>query len=220
MSADHRGIGMTSQRARDRLVAQLREMGIRSTKVLDCIRNTPRHLFVDEALASRAYENTALPIGHGQTISQPYIVARMTEALLNSGPTIQRVLEVGGGCGYQTAILAQLAGHVYTIERIAALVARMRERMQTLAYRNVMVKHGDGSIGWPRYAPFNAILVAAAPLGVPAALPDQLAVGGRLVIPVGAAGEQKLLLITRDEDGFREETLDWVSFVPLLEGVG
>jgi protein-L-isoaspartate(D-aspartate) O-methyltransferase len=194
-------------------------MGIRSAKVLDCVRNTPRHLFVDEALASRAYENTALPIGHGQTISQPYIVARMTEALLGGG-AIQRVLEVGGGCGYQTAILAQLAKHVYTIERIAALVARMRERMQTLGYRNVMVKHGDGSIGWPRHAPFDAILVAAAPLGVPTALPDQLAVGGRMVIPVGASGDQQLLLITRGEEGFKEETLDWVSFVPLLEGVG
>ncbi|MGQ0657633.1 MAG: protein-L-isoaspartate(D-aspartate) O-methyltransferase [Chromatiales bacterium] len=217
--ADRRGIGMTSQRARDRLVAQLREMGIRSPRVLDIIRNTPRHLFVDEALASRAYENTALPIGHGQTISQPYIVARMTEALIAGGP-LKKVLEIGGGCGYQTVILAQVADQVYSVERIAALATKLRERVRALGHFNVTVRHGDGSIGWQRHAPFDGILVAAAPLGVPERLPDQLTADGRMIIPVGAAGEQQLLRVTRTAADLREESLDWVSFVPLLEGVG
>lgn len=216
---DARGIGMTSQRARDRLVAQLRELGIRSARVLDVIRTTPRHLFVDEALSSRAYENTPLPIGHGQTISQPYIVARMTEALLEGGP-LRKVLEIGAGCGYQTAILAQLAERVYAVERIGDLTDKLRERLLKLGYRNVRLRRGDGSGGWPLHAPYDAILVAAAPLGVPPALKEQLAPGGRLVIPVGASGEQKLMLITRTEQGFNETLLDWVSFVPLLEGVG
>lgn len=217
--SDRRGIGMTSQRARDRLVAQLRDMGISSPRVLEIIRSTPRHLFVDEALASRAYENTALPIGHGQTISQPYIVARMTEALIANGP-LEKILEIGGGCGYQTVILAQLADHVYTIERIASLASKLRERMSALGYHNVRVRHGDGSLGWPRHAPFDGILVAAAPLGVPNGLADQLGPQGRMVIPVGAAGEQQLLRITRTATGFKEEPLDWVSFVPLVKGVG
>ena len=216
---DPRGIGMTSQRARDRLVAQLREMGVRVPQVLDIIRNTPRHLFVDEALASRAYENTALPIGYGQTISQPYIVARMTEALL-AGGMLTNVLEIGGGCGYQTVILAQIAEQVYSVERIAALATKLRERLRTLGHFNVTVRHGDGSFGWQRHAPYDGILVAAAPLGVPKRLPDQLAVGGRMIIPVGAAGDQQLLRIKRAGSGFTEEVLDWVSFVPLLEGVG
>lgn len=219
MSVDLRGIGMTSQRARDRLVTLLREMGIRSPQVLELIRNTPRHIFVDEALASRAYENTALPIGYGQTISQPYIVARMTEALLAGAP-LRKVLEIGAGCGYQTAILAQVAERVYSIERIEALVTRLRERLFALKYRQVRVRHGDGAHGWPEVAPFDAILVAAAPLGVPAPLLEQLALGGRLIIPVGEAGRQQLLLITRTEDGYLEQRLDGVSFVPMRDGLG
>lgn len=216
---DPRGIGMTSQRARDRLVAQLSEMGITSARVLDIIRNTPRHLFIDEALSSRAYENTALPIGHGQTISQPYIVARMTEALLADQP-MHKVLEIGGGCGYQTMILAQLADQVFTIERIAALAQKLTERMRELKCFNVSVRHADGSHGWAKHAPYDGILVAAAPLGVPKKLLEQLAVGGRLVIPVGASGRQQLLRITRTETGYDEELLNEVSFVPLLGGIG
>ncbi len=212
---DARGIGMTSQRARDRLVAQLRDMGIRSTRVLDIIRTTPRHLFIDEALASRAYENIPLPIGHGQTISQPYIVARMTEALLEGGP-LRKVLEIGAGCGYQTAVLAQVAEQVYAIERIGDLTDKLRERLLRLGYRNVRLRRGDGAAGWPLHAPYDAILVAAAPLGVPPALKEQLAPGGRLIIPVGASGSQQLMLITKTPQGFGETLLDWVSFVPML----
>ena len=214
-----RGIGMTSQRTRDRLIARLEEMGINSRTVLDIIRNTPRHIFVDEALASRAYENTALPIGYNQTISQPYIVARMTEALLEGGP-LDSVLEIGTGCGYQTAILAQLAGRVYSIERIKALLNKARENLYTLKYRNVRLKHGDGNLGWPEHAPYDGIIVTAAPTGIPEPLLQQLALDGRLVIPVGKPGNQKLLLITRTRDGFEERQLDLVSFVPLVEGTG
>ena len=219
MKSNHLGIGMTSQRTRDRLITRLVEMGIKSRDVLDVIKNTPRHIFVDEALASRAYENTALPIGYNQTISQPYIVARMTEALLEGGRP-KSVLEVGTGCGYQTAILAQLADKVYSIERIDALVKKARATLTTLKLHNVRLKHGDGNRGWCEYAPFDGILVAAAPTGVPEKLLQQLAVNGRLIIPVGRAGEQKLLLIKRTETGFEEQQLDMVSFVPMLEGVG
>ncbi len=210
---------MTSQRSRDRLVTQLREMGIRSESVLASIRSTPRHIFVDEALASRAYDNTALPIGHNQTISQPYIVARMTEALLETGEP-DRVLEVGTGCGYQTAILAQFARQVYSIERIKALLANARERFQSLNYRNIKSIYGDGGQGWPENAPYQGILVTAAPAKIPETLLSQLAVGGRLIIPIGHSGQQKLLSITRTDDGYVEKHLDGVSFVPLLTGMG
>ncbi|HMM77386.1 MAG TPA: protein-L-isoaspartate(D-aspartate) O-methyltransferase [Gammaproteobacteria bacterium] len=216
--ADRIGIGLTSQRARNRLVDQLRAMGITSEAVLDVIRTTPRHLFVDEALASRAYENTALPIGFGQTISQPYVVAAMTQVLVETGP-MTRVLEIGGGCGYQSAILARVARQVYTIERIAALANRLRTRLYELKIANVRVRHGDGRLGWPAHAPFDAILVAAAAATVPAALLEQLAVGGRAIMPVGRQGEQMLTLIRRTEDGYEEEALQRVSFVPLLENV-
>jgi len=209
---------MTSQRARNRLVEQLRGMGIRSEAVLEIIRTTPRHLFVDEALASRAYENTALPIGYGQTISQPYIVAAMSEALHSSG-RLDRVLEVGAGCGYQSAVLAQMAGRVFSIERIAALANKLRSRLHELHITNVRVRHGDGFLGWLDNAPYDAILVAAAPVGVPAPLLEQLAVGGRMVIPVGRAGSQELRLLTRTATGYDEEILERVSFVPLLDGV-
>jgi protein-L-isoaspartate(D-aspartate) O-methyltransferase len=213
----YRGIGMTSQRTRDRLIQRLKEEGIVDATVLEVIRNTPRHIFVDEALASRAYDDTALPIGHGQTISQPYVVARMTEALLRDGP-LNKVLEIGTGSGYQAAVLAQVVKEVYTVERIAVLIATARQRFQALQLRNIRVKHSDGMIGWPEQAPFDGILATAAPEGVPTPLLEQLAVGGRLVIPVGDANAQTLVLITRTPDGFRDEVLDQVTFVPMRAG--
>ena len=218
MSVDHHGIGMTSQRTRDRLADKLVDMGIKSNAVLDVIRKTPRHLFVDEALASRAYENTALPIGFSQTISQPYIVAKMTEALIKDRQ-LENVLEVGTGCGYQTVVMAQFVKRIYTVERINGLLIRARERFQKLGYTNIRTKHADGNIGWPTHAPFDGIIVAAAPIGVPDALREQLAINGRLIIPVGGSGDQKLLLITRREDGYEEEVIDSVSFVPMLGGL-
>lgn len=209
---------MTSQRARNRLVEQLRSMGINDEAVLEIMRTTPRHLFVDEALASRAYENTALPIGYGQTISQPYIVAAMTQALYAVG-TCDKVLEIGAGCGYQSAILAHLANRVFAIERIETLANRLRTRLHELRISNVRVRHGDGYRGWPTNGPFDGILVAAAPVGVPEQLFDQLAPGGRLIIPIGRAGFQDLRLYTKNNGGIDEEILEQVSFVPLLEGV-
>jgi len=211
------GIGMTSARTRDRLVQRLREQGIANLAVLDRVRNVPRHIFVDEALGSRAYEDTALPIGYGQTISQPYIVARMTEALLEGG-AVDNVLEVGTGCGYQTAVLAPLVAHVYTIERIEPLLTRARERLKELGIRNVRFRHGDGTQGWKAHAPFDGILVAAAPLTVPEALLKQLKVGGRLLVPVGPEGEQQLIRFTRREQRLEREALGPVAFVPLLGG--
>lgn len=193
-------------------------MGITSEPVLDLIRTTPRHLFVDEALASRAYENTALPIGFGQTISQPYVVAAMTQILLDTGP-VSRVLEIGGGCGYQSAVLARVATQVYTVERIAALANRLRTRLYELKISNVRVRHGDGRLGWAAHAPFDAILVAAAAAVAPPKLLEQLAPGGRAIMPIGRQGEQMLTLIRRTESGFEEERLQRVSFVPLLENV-
>ena len=211
------GIGMTSARTRDRLVQRLREQGIANLAVLDRIRNVPRHIFVDEALGSRAYEDTALPIGYGQTISQPYIVARMTEALLEGGAA-ENVLEVGTGCGYQTAVLAPLVTRVYTIERIEPLLVRARERLKELGIRNVRFRHGDGTLGWKAHAPFDGILVAAAPLTVPEALVRQLRVGGRLLVPIGPEGEQELVRFTRREQGMQRKSLGAVAFVPLLGG--
>jgi len=213
------GIGMTSARTRDRLVQRLREQGITNLTVLDRIRNLPRHIFVDEAIASRAYEDTALPIGFGQTISQPYIVARMTEALLD-GPPLKQVLEVGTGCGYQTAVLAPLVERIYTIERIEGLQKRARVRLKELGIRNVRFKVGDGSAGWRTQAPFDGILVAAAPLVVPEELIAQLAVDGRLIVPVGPEGRQQLVSILRREQGVERRVLADVSFVPLVGGVG
>ncbi|MET0282374.1 MAG: protein-L-isoaspartate(D-aspartate) O-methyltransferase [Steroidobacteraceae bacterium] len=214
----HVGIGMTSARTRDRLVQRLREQGIHDVRVLERIRSLPRHIFVDEALASRAYEDTALPIGFGQTISQPYIVARMTQALL-SGGLPGKVLEVGFGCGYQTAVLAPFAEKVFAIERVEPLITRTKQRLKDLQIRNVKLKHGDGMKGWPTQAPFDGIIVAAAPLAVPEALVQQLAVGGRLIVPVGTDGQQQLLRITRRENGIHKEVLEKVAFVPLLAGV-
>jgi len=211
------GIGMTSARTRDRLVQRLREQGISNLVVLERIRNVPRHIFVDEALGSRAYEDTALPIGFGQTISQPYIVARMTAALLEGGPP-DNVLEVGTGCGYQTAVLAPLVKRLNTIERIEPLLTRARERLKELGIRNVRFRHGDGSLGWKAQAPFDGILVAAAPLAVPEQLLKQLNVGGRLIVPIGPEGQQQLVRFTRREQRIDREPLGPVAFVPLLGG--
>lgn len=211
------GIGMTSARTRERLVQRLRDHGIRSPVVLDRIRSVPRHLFVDEALASRAYEDSALPIGHGQTISQPWIVARMTEALLEGGP-LQNVLEIGTGCGYQTAVLAPLVGKIFTIERIEPLLDRARQRLKELDIKNVRYRHGDGGKGWRSQSPFDGILIAAAPHAVPDALLDQLAPGGRMVVPIGPEGQQELVRFTRKETGLHRERLGAVAFVPLIQG--
>tara|TARA_Y100000588_G_C14184400_1_gene895189 strand:- start:412 stop:1053 length:642 start_codon:yes stop_codon:yes gene_type:complete len=209
---------MTSQRTRERLLGRLMDQGISSLGVLDVMRSTPRHIFLDEALSHRAYEDVALPIGHNQTISQPYIVARMTEAIVTSGP-LETVLEIGTGCGYQTAIIAQLAKKVYTIERIKPLLDRAKANIKSLRLRNTDFKHDDGSLGWEQKAPFDAIIATAAPQEVPNELLQQLnPQGGRLVIPVGGDGRQELKLITRNEDDFSETFLDAVRFVPLLIG--
>ena len=214
---DIRGIGMTSARTRDRLVKRLRQDGIRSDAVLEQIRTVPRHLFVDEALASRAYEDTALPIGLGQTISQPYVVARMTEALLD-GFAGEKVLEIGTGCGYQTAVLAPLVKEVYTVERIPELMRKAKRILRELDIYNVRFRPGDGWEGWPKYAPYDGILVAAAAPEVPQKLLEQLAPGGRLVMPVGPAGRQDLVMITRRDDHYEQVSLGAVSFVPLVKG--
>jgi protein-L-isoaspartate(D-aspartate) O-methyltransferase len=213
----HRGIGMTSQRTRERLIQRLYEEGLSNAHVLEAIRRTPRHLFVDEALAHRAYEDTALPIGNNQTISQPYMVARMSELLLAAGP-LDKVLEIGTGSGYQTAILAQLVERVFSVERIQNLQDKAKERLTQLNLRNVVFRWGDGWEGWNALGPYNGIIVTAAAANVPQALLDQLAPGGRLVIPVGAGDVQELLLIVREEDGFSRHVLDAVRFVPLLNG--
>jgi len=213
----HRGIGMTSQRTRERLIQRLYEEGLSNAHVLETIRRTPRHLFVDEALAHRAYEDTALPIGNNQTISQPYMVARMSELLLAAGP-LDKVLEIGTGSGYQTAILAQLVERVFSVERIQSLQDKAKERLTQLNLRNVVFRWGDGWEGWNALGPYNGIIVTAAAANVPQALLDQLAPGGRLVIPVGAGDVQELLLIVREEDGFSRHVLDAVRFVPLLNG--
>ena len=219
------GIGMTSARTRERLVQRLKDGGIRNPTVLDRIRSVPRHLFVDEAIASRAYEDVALPIGFGQTISQPWIVARMTEALLEGGP-LHKVLEIGTGCGYQTAVLAPLVGMIYSIERVGPLYERARERLKVLGIRNVRLRHGDGASGWPRQGPFDGIIAAAAPHAVPSALIKQLAPGGRMVLPIGSEGAQELMRLTREEGRvkrgeeprLKRERLGAVAFVPLIQG--
>ena len=211
------GVGMTSQRTRERLIERLYEEGLSNARVLEVIRRTPRHLFVDEALAHRAYEDTALPIGHNQTISQPYIVGRMTELLLAGGP-LDKVLEIGTGSGYQTAVLAQLVERMFSVERIQSLQDRAKERLAELKLRNVVFRWGDGWEGWNALGPYNGIIVTAAASEVPQALLDQLAIGGRLVIPVGAGETQELLLIVREEDGYSRHVLDLVRFVPLLNG--
>ena len=212
-----RGIGMTSERTRQRLVQRLQESGIQDLRVLDAIARVPRHLFVDEALASRAYEDIALPIGHGQTISQPFVVALMTQALIAAGQP-RRVLEIGTGSGYQTALLSVLAEEVYTVERVQELFRASRDRLFELGYRNIQYRHGDGLEGWPEHAPYDGILAAAAPPEVPEALLEQIAPGGRLVMPVGQRDQQRLILLERQTDGFERRELDVVKFVPLITG--
>jgi len=211
------GIGMTSQRTRERMLTRLREQGIKDEVVLSAIGSTARHIFVDEALSIRAYEDVSLPIGFGQTISQPYIVARMSE-LLRDGKPIQKVLEIGTGCGYQTAVLSKLAKEVYSVERIRPLVMKARDHLRKLKCINVKLAHADGNIGLPQLAPFDAILVTAAASHIPQDLLDQLAIGGRLVIPVGT-DEQILYLVERvSQTEYRQTKLEPVKFVPLLGG--
>ncbi len=217
MNVNLQGIGMTSRRTRMRLIDRLRQEGICDERVLSAMAELPRHIFVDEALAHRAYENTALPIGHSQTISQPYIVAKMTEMLAN-GP-LERVLEVGTGSGYQAAVLARLADQVYTVERIEPLLEKARKRFGVLKLNNIQTKVADGHWGWPERGPFDAIMVTAAPEKLPEELLGQLNNGGRLVIPVGQAGRQNLCVVTRVNDQFEEQVIEPVRFVPLLGGV-
>ena len=209
---------MTSQRTRMRMVERLRGQGIRDEIVLATLGEVPRHLFVEEALASRAYEDIALPLGFGQTISSPYTVARMTE-LARSGAALERVLEVGTGCGYQAAILSRLATEVYSIERLAPLLAKARKHLRELRVANVRLRHGDGQAGMPEVAPFDAIVMSAAATHVPSALLEQLGVGGRMVLPMTQSGEQRLYMIERSARGFVEKKMDVVKFVPLLPGV-
>lgn len=210
------GIGMTSMRTRMRLIKRLRDSGIKNETVLEVISQTPRHIFVDEALAHRAYEDTALPIGHSQTISQPYIVARMTELVLQSRP--RRVLELGTGSGYQAAILAQLVNEVYSVERIRPLQERARKRFRELGLRNINLRHVDGSNGWPEAAPFDLIIVTAAPSEIPGDLLRQLKEGGRMILPLGDQ-IQHLTILTRKGNQFEQQTLEPVTFVPVLSGV-
>lgn len=216
------GMGMTSQRVRDRLIERLRDNGIRDERVLNAVRTVPRHLFVDEALAARAYEDNALPIGHGQTISQPWVVARMTEALFErdpGDPPLQKVLEIGTGSGYQAAILAALGLEVYTVERIGDLLRTARKRFRSLGL-NIRSKHDDGRVGWPEYAPYDGVIVTAAAPALVDALTEQLAVGGVLIAPVGASGGQSLVKLRKRSDGEIERSdLASVVFVPLLSGL-
>lgn len=218
MNYDLNGIGMTSQRTRDRLIMRLREEGIHNENVLEVMRQTPRHIFIDEALASRSYEDTALPIGHGQTISQPYIVARMTEllvAMLDTAP-LKRVLEVGTGSGYQTAILAPFVEQIFTVERIAPLLEQAKQRHKALGLTNIRYLLSDGSWGWQQHAPYDAILATAAPEEIPPELIEQLNDGGRLIIPHGLNSQQRLSVIERDGESLKTTDLDMVSFVPLV----
>ncbi|MEZ0233064.1 MAG: protein-L-isoaspartate(D-aspartate) O-methyltransferase [Methylophilaceae bacterium] len=216
MSTVIRGIGMTSQRTRERMLARLREQGIKDEVTLSAIGSIARHIFVDEALSSRAYEDVSLPIGFGQTISQPYIVARMTE-ILRANNTLNKVLEIGTGCGYQTAVLSKIAKEVYSVERISPLLLKARGNLRKLSMRNIKVKHADGTLGLPELAPFDGIIVTAAASHVPHELLEQLAIGGRMVIPVGTE-EQILYLIERTETEYRQTKLEAVKFVPLLGG--
>jgi protein-L-isoaspartate(D-aspartate) O-methyltransferase len=218
-SSRHGGIGMTSQRTRLRMIERLRGQGIRDEVVLAALSEVPRHLFVDEALASRAYDDFALPLGFGQTISSPYIVARMTE-LARGGGVFDKVLEIGTGCGYQTAVLARLAKEVYSIERLAPLLAKARQHLREIRSANARLRHGDGLLGMPEVAPFDAIIMSAAATHVPESLLDQLAVGGRMVLPMASNREQRLCVIDRTMQGYSEKRMDQVKFVPLLPGIG
>ena len=211
------GIGMTSQRTRERLIQRLMDQGITRFEVLEAIRSVPRHLFVDEALAHRSYEDTALPIGYGQTLSQPYVVARMSELALAQGRP-KKVLELGSGSGYQTAILASLVDEICAIERIKPLLERARKQLRALRVRNVRLRHGDGLDGWSSEAPFDLILGAAAPERLPTQLLEQLTPGGRLILPVGGE-RQQLIMVTATAEGYVEEVIEKVNFVPMVRGV-
>ena len=211
------GIGMTSQRTRERLIQRLMDQGITRFEVLEAIRSVPRHLFVDEALAHRSYEDTALPIGYGQTLSQPYVVAKMSELALARGRP-KKVLELGSGSGYQTAILASLVDEICAIERIKPLLERARRQLRALRVRNVRLRHGDGLEGWASEAPFDLILGAAAPERLPTQLLEQLAPGGRLILPVGGE-RQQLIMVTATAEGYVEEVIEEVNFVPMVRGV-
>ena len=211
------GIGMTSQRTRERLIQRLMDQGITRFEVLEAIRSVPRHLFVDEALAHRSYEDTALPIGYGQTLSQPYVVARMSELALAQGRP-KKVLELGSGSGYQTAILASLVDEICAIERIKPLLERARKQLRALRVRNVRLRHGDGLDGWASEAPFDLVLGAAAPEQLPTQLLEQLAPEGRLILPVGGE-RQQLMMVTATPEGYVEEVIEEVNFVPMLRGV-
>lgn len=217
---DFDGVGMTSRRTRERLIQRLKDNGINNQKVLNVMRATPRHLFLDEALSHRAYEDTALPIGFAQTISQPYVVALMTQLLLSRGP-LKKVLELGTGSGYQAAILAQLIEQVYTVERIKPLLIKAKDRFRRLELNNIVSAHSDGGIGWSEHAPYDGIISTAAPEGVPDELLYQLAPDGLLVIPVGSESHQELRVINRvgDSQNYEEEVIEKVRFVPLLSGV-
>lgn len=215
---NYNGIGMTSLRTRERLLGRLMEQGIKNMQVLDIIRSTPRHIFLDEALSHRAYEDVALPIGYGQTISQPYVVAKMTE-IVSASRRLKSVLEIGTGCGYQTAVISRIAEKVYTIERIKPLLDRAKKNLKLLGIRNVEFKHDDGSLGWEERAPFDAIITTAAPQMVPAELYQQLSSEeGSLVIPVGVDNQQDLKHIVKSGQNIRTENLGSVRFVPLLMG--
>ena len=211
------GRGMTSHRTRGRMVDRLQDQGIVDSSILEVMRRVPRHIFVDEALASRSYEDTALPIGYNQTISQPYIVAKMTELLLEKG-RLNKVLEIGTGCGYQTAVLSQLVDQVYSVERIAGLQRKAKDHLWDLRFKNIKYLYGDGGIGWSEFAPYDAILVTAAPKQVPDVLLQQLTMDGIMIIPIGHENQQELHKFTRTEAGIRDEVLEPVSFVPFLGG--
>ena len=217
MNSVMQGVGMTSQRTRARMVTRLREQGLRDERVLAAMGSVPRHIFVEAALAQRAYEDTALPLGFGQTISQPYVVARMIELLIG-GRELGKTLEVGAGCGYQTAVLASLTKDVFAMERIEPLLTKARDNLRQMRMLNVRFKHGDGNLGLPQAAPFDTIILAAAAPHVPKLLLDQLAPGGRLIMPLGSR-EQVLLMVENRPEGFVETRFDAVRFVPLLPGV-
>jgi protein-L-isoaspartate(D-aspartate) O-methyltransferase len=218
MNMSLQGMGMTSLRTRGRMIKRLSDQGIKNQKVLEVMRDTPRHIFMDEALSSRAYEDTALPIGYNQTISQPYIVARMTELLLESSGHLEKVLEIGTGCGYQTAILAPFVDRVYSVERILPLQRKARSHLVDLKIKNISYLYNDGNVGWPEYAPYNGIIASAAPTEIPFQLIQQLAVGGVMVIPVGHNGQQVLQRVTRKASGYEVEEIEPVTFVPFLAG--
>ncbi len=219
MSTAHSGIGMTSQRTRMRMVERLRGEGIRDEVILAAMGEVPRHIFVDEALASRAYEDMALPLGFGQTISSPYTVARMLELLRNGG-TPDKVLEIGTGCGYQAAVLSRLAREVYSMERLAPLLTKARRHLRDARAHNVRVRIADGQHGWPEHAPYDGIVVAAAATHVPQALLDQLAVGGKIIIPLTRQAKQSLHVIERTAQGYVDRKVEDALFVPLLPGLG